>query len=226
MEKYMKEKNNILLKAVSVLLLVCTVGALLCSCGKGNKFLYQGEVFKDKKTDVVYRYALACYEPISTEEEVYGSTDTTSFYALSGKDPLKWLCEESGTIFYAEDVTLPYIDEMDISYADICAETTSTITRQKIVDGGDLEAIINGYVEADGIYYLGKTPESTFKIRFADTSLGIYYSLTFIRYADDYTVYGEDSSETNYGKDFLYNRFEDKFVPAPAELVKYVDELV
>ena len=221
----MKNRTTKALRIISLALLCCTFSMLLCSCAKGNKFSYQGVSFKDKKTHVTYNYAPACYEPIAQDEKIYGHWDNTRFYALEGKDPLSWLCEENGTVFYADGTELPTLGEMQISYIDLCVETNSTITRGKITSDEDISSIIEHYISAKSISYRGLTPEKTYKIRFADTELGIYYSLTYIRYTEDYVVLNDDSTESVYGKDFLYNRFEDKFIVAPEALVGYINEL-
>ncbi len=217
-------KTKKFFSAAGAVALLCAVSILISGCAKGNKFLDEGDTFKDKKTKVVYNYAPACYEPISPSEKIYGQTKDSDFYSLEGIDPLKWLCEEGGTVFYASDLTLPSISEMSISYIDICTSDTTTITRAKISNANDISEIISAYADTDGIYYLGHTPETTYKIRFADASIGVYYSLSFIRYSEDY-ISAVNGEEKNYGKDFLYNRFEGKFVPAPEALVNYINEL-
>ena len=203
----------------------CILLTLLCSCSKGNKFEADGAVYKDKKTDVSYEAAPACYEPISVGSEVYGESENVSFYEIEGQNPLNWICEEGGTVFYADGVELPSLDEMEISYINICVETNTTVTRTKVQSAEDISDIVSAYVSADSIYYRGNTPALTYKIRFADSSNGVFYSVVFVRYAEDYTVKETDGTEKNYGKDFLYNRFEDRFVQAPDALVKYINEL-
>lgn len=219
------KNNKTILRFLSIVALLCTVMTFVCSCAKGNKFVSEGADFKDKKTNVSYAYALSCYEPIEKGEEIYGQTKTVTFYEIKGQDPLKLICEENGTIFYAEGNALPTLDKMDISYAEICTENSSVSVKKKIESKEDISSVINGYTLSESIYYGAVVPEKTYKIRFADTSLGIYYSVVFVRYSEDYTLKQSDGSVVNYGKDFLYNRFEGKFSVAPEILVNYIDEL-
>lgn len=211
----MKNKNNAL-RALSLVALLCTVATLVCSCAKGNKFVSEGADFKDKKTKVSYAYAPACYEPIERGEEIYGQTKTVTFYEIKGQDPLKLICEENGTVFYAENNPLPTLDKMNISYIDICTETSSVSVKKKIEASEDISSVIENYTLAENLYYGATPPALTYKIRFADTTLGIYYSVVFIRYSENYL---------DCGKDFIYNRFEGKFSPAPETLVNYINEL-
>lgn len=213
------------IRAVGILCVACLLLTALCSCAKGNKFEADGGVYKDKKTDVSYEAAPACYEPMAMGEEIYGQSDSVTFYEIEGQNPLEWICEEGGTVFYSDTLELPSLEEMKISYINICVETNTTVTRGKVQSAEDISDIVSAYVSADSIYYRGDTPALTYKIRFADSSIGVFYSVVFVRYAEDYTLKAEDGTLLNYGKDFLYNRFEDKFVKAPEALVKYVNEL-
>ncbi|MBE6597445.1 MAG: hypothetical protein E7641_07225 [Ruminococcaceae bacterium] len=203
-------------KIIALTALICAAGILLCSCGKGNKFSFNKNGLVDKKTDVTYIDAPDCYSPIAVSEEVYGHLDDYRFYEIIGISPSRFVAEADGTVFYASNISLPDIDELQVSYMDICTETTTLKVNKTVEAGEDIKAIIGGYLSEENIYYPNLTPETMYEIRFADTSLGLYYTLTFIRYASDY---GEQ------GRDFLYNRSANRFVKAPDVLVRYIDEL-
>ncbi len=212
-------------KRLGALCVICLLIFSLVSCSKGNKFEADGGVYVDKKNKVSYEAAPACYEPMAMGEEIYGQSENVSFYEIEGQDPLEWICEAGGTVLYSDNITLPALDAMNISYINICVEASSTVTRGKVQNTEDISDIISGYVTSDSIYYRGDTPELTYKIRFADSERGIFYSVVFVRYSEDYTLKTEGGETQSYGRDFLYNRFEDKFVKAPDALVKYIDEL-
>ena len=211
----MKNKKAPSTRALAAVALICLASLLLCSCSKSNKFISSGADFVDKKTDVSYVYAPACYEPIE-KGELYGKTKTVTFYEIKGQDPLSLLCEENGTVFYAEGSSLPSLDKMNISYMEICTETSSISVKKTVESMSDVSDIIEGYVMGESLYYGAVVPTKTYKIRFADTSLGLYYSFVFVRYADEIS---------GRGHDFIYNRYEGKFTPAPAKLVEYVNGL-
>ena len=205
----MKNKSNKNIRLFGMIALLLVSSLLLSSCSK--KLVSSGADYKDKKTDVVYEYAPFCYEAIAVSEEEYAKSGNNVFYAIEGQDPLKWLCEASGTVFYSKDVKLPALDKMNISYIDICTETSSVIVRTTISDADDIKEIINSYLSEEPLTYSGDVASTVYKIRFADTSLGLYYSVSFLAYSD--------------GSAYLFNRSENRFVKAPAELLDYVNEL-
>ena len=220
----MKKTKN-MFRAVALALVVIMLATALSACAKGNKFVYDGDYFKDKKTDVKYIDAPSCYEPVSIGEKIYGHSEDAKFYQISDKDPLRWICEEGGTVFYAEGETLPALDEMNVLYAEICVDTNTEAVRRTIHDKEEISEAMAGYLEGESITYTGIPTKSIYKIKFADVSLGLFYTLTYIRYESEYTLIGDDGEEVGYGKDFLYNRFEGRFVKAPRVLIDYVNEI-
>ena len=205
----MKKVSLKTFRPLTLAALFCAIAIALCSCSA--RFVSEGPAYRDKKTDVLYEYAPFCYEAIEIGKDVYAEAEIDTFYEIVGKDPLSWLCESSGTVFYASGTTLPSLEQMNISYIDVCTESSTVTVKAKIEDSADILAIVSSYVSSDNLGYSGDIATSSYKIRFADTSLGLYYSVSFFRYSD--------------GGDYIYNRSEDKLVKAPAELVKYIDEL-
>ncbi len=203
-------------KILAAVALICAAATLLCSCGKGNKFSFEKNGIVDKKTDITYIDAPDCYSAIAVGEEVYGHTDDYLFYEILGVSPSKFLVESDGTVFHASNISLPDVDGMQIMYMDICTETTTLKVNKTIDSKDDINAVVNAYISDTDVYYPNLTPEIMYEIRFADTSMGLYYTLTFIRYASDYG---------DHGRDFLYNRSANRFVKAPDVLVRYIDEL-
>ena len=196
----------------------------LTSCAGGNKFEADGLGFVDKKTDVNYNFAPLCYEPMALEEKIYGTDGDLEFYKIVGQDPLKWLGEADGGVFYAEGITLPTLDKMTVSRVELCTDGNQTFVRDRITDSVDISELIAEYMAGESIYYPNNSPSLSYKLRFADDTIGVYYCVDFVRYAEDYvvTVSGE---EINYGTDFLYNRSEKKFIVAPETLSERVDAL-
>lgn len=205
----MTNNSNKKIRLLGIVALLLAASALLASCSK--KFVPDGPDYRDRKTKVTYEYAPFCYEAIEISEEEYAKSGYDVFYEIVGQDPLEWICESSGTVFYSKKITLPTLDKMNISYIDICAETSSVTVKATITDAGDISAIINAYVSEAPLTYSADVASTSYKIRFADTSLGLYYSVSFFAYSD--------------GSAYLYNRSEDRFVKAPAELVNYINEL-
>ena len=186
----MKNKSNKKIILFSLIALLLTTSLLLSSCSK--KLVPDGPDYKDRKTKVTYEYAPFCYEAIEIAEEEYAKSGYDVFYEIVGQDPLEWLCESSGTVFYSKKLTLPTLDKMNISYIDICTETSSVTVKTTITNADDIAAIINSYTSEVSLSYSADVADTSYKIRFADTSLGLYYSVSFFAYSD--------------GSAYLYNR--------------------
>lgn len=216
-----------MLRGLLALLLCAATLISFVGCSKGSGFAFDGSKLVDKKNKVSYEYAPLSYEPMAVSETPYGEGEDVSLYAIEGKDPLKWLTDGDGTVFHASTVKLPGLDEMNISYVEICTEGKESVkVEATVTDAADIAASVGSYSEAQSIYYSGEDFAKSYKIRFADTELGLYYSVLFIRYENDYVTFSADGTEVNHGRDFLFDRYDDKkFVPAPAELVKYIDGL-
>ncbi|MBO7249841.1 MAG: hypothetical protein J6V42_01035 [Clostridia bacterium] len=194
----------------------------LVSCAK-KKIVIDGSELKDKRTKVKYTYASLSYEPIARSEDVYGSTDKHNFYEIVGQDPLNLICEEDGTVFVSNKFTLPTPDQMSFAYLEICTETTALTVNKTLTDTALIKAIMTEHLYAPTINYMGLEASLTHKLRFADTSLGLFYTVQFLRYENDVIQLDENGVEVNYGKDFIYDRFEGRFTKAPAALVAAID---
>ena len=199
------------LSSVALLIALFT----LISCAKTNKLIGEGEVLRDKKTDVEYLCAPSSYEALAVGEEPYAKQGDLLFYPVVGQDPLKFLSEEFGALFYADSVTLPTPREMSLSYAEIRLEENLLTTLE---EGKTVEAIRDAYLDSDAIAYPNYTPVRNLQIRLADSELGICYVLTYLEYAENYV--GDDG--VIYGKAFLRNPYENRFVAAPEELIAAV----
>ncbi len=195
-------------RIIAALLCAVLVMGVLVSCSKGNKFVSDGGKYVDKKTNVSYIDAPACYEPIAMSEKLYGTLDEVKLYEIIGADPQKWLAETTGTVFYADGVTLPTLSQMTISRADILVDGTTSIP----VETEHTSALAAAYRDGESVLYTSPSKDiikRSVVVRFADESLGLYYRLTYIELTEDYVI-----DNINYGKRFLLNRFEDyRFVP-------------
>lgn len=212
-----KHAKRIFLAAISALLL-CTLAITLGACSKDEQLVSDGPAFKDKRTKVTYTYAPFSYEPIEIGEEVYGQSEYSKFYEIVGLDPLEFICEESGTVFYDEDITLPTPDKMTFDYLEICTEDETLTVDKTISDTNVIKFIMNDHLSAEKLTYSPVEASAVYKLRFADTSMGLYYSVELIRYADDLVENG-----TNFGRDFIYDRSMRRFTQAPAELIAMID---
>lgn len=198
---------------------------MLCSCAKTNKFIMNGSSFRDKKTDVTYLDAPSSIEAITVSDREYGKSGDILFYEIEGLDPLQYVCEQSGTVFYAEGLTIPTLSEMTLTFAQIRIEETTAKTIATLDTAEEANAIRDAYLNGDAISYPALTPKRNLRVRLCDESIGLCYSLVYVEYENDYITHAEDGTKINYGKCFLYNRFENRFVVAPALLSDRVAQI-
>ncbi len=221
----MIRKSRYITAAVALALCVC---AILCGCSKGNKFVMQDGMYVDQKTDIAYHDAPACYEPLAIGEERYGLLGEVELFEIVGADPTKWLSEATGTVFYADGVTLPRVDELNTAYMSLVYEKSleETIQIAKITDAAVIETVAKAYADGEAISkpsWSADMYDVNWRIRFADESIGICYVLAYFELDKDY-ITTVDGTEVNYGKRFVYNRFEDKMVALSDVLAPYVTE--
>ncbi len=201
--------NSTLKKALLVGLtaLLCAVSATACNdvnLQSGKNGLY------DKKNDISYSHASPVYEAISLLKE-YGKltvTDSESYalYTIPGMDPTEMLATEDFNIVYASDLDMPTLMEMMPTVLRVCSDS---IEIKRVEDAVVVAALANAYTEGEAIPYPGTTPLRSYKARFESVNYpGFYYTLTYVEYANDLVI-----EDQNYGRYFLYNAFDQRFVP-------------
>lgn len=206
---------------LAFLLILCMAG---CS-GKNKLKMNSDGNYVDKKTNVAYAIAPASYEPIVTESEAYGKIGDSDVYGIVGIDTSRLLCTGDGTVFYAEDTALPTLDGMKISYVSLVSSEELTLVN--IADADTLSALVNVYCTGNEIrkpLYSEDSLAVNWRLKFADEEWGLFYALNYIELKEDYTVSGSDGTTVNYGKAFIFNRFENKCVAVGDLLASYVAE--
>ncbi len=191
--------------------LLCAMSMTACkvTLQSGDNGLY------DKKNDISYCHASPVYEAISLIKE-YGKltvTDTESYtlYTIPGMDPTEMLATEDFNIVYASDIDMPTLMQMMPTILRVCTDSHEI---KRIEDAVVVSSLVNDYTEGESIPYPGTTPLRSYKVRFESVNYpGFYYTLTYVEYADDLKI--EDKS---YGKYFLYNAFDQQFVPVDDDI--------
>ena len=126
-------------------ILTVLLTALLLSCSASLVNLtYEDGLMQNKRLRLAYYPAPTNYEPVSVGEPYayYKKSDMT-LYEIKGLDPKEWLTQayagSATTIFYAKDISLPTLREMEPSKIIICMsdEITyglATVTEQELID--------------------------------------------------------------------------------------------
>lgn len=209
------------IRSTIAILVLCTI--FLTGCAKENKIEVVGvDLFKDKNTGVTYKVAPASYEAMAVTDELYASVGNAKLYKIDGADPEKWLSESTGSVFYAEDIELPSLAEMDVAYAEILLDGVTLATLDNEFTLAKISAI---FIEEESFSRpMVATYEINWRVRFADESLGLYYTLAYVEISEDYIVENSDGTTTNYGRKFLFDRHKDICVMAGDVFDSYVAE--
>ena len=193
-----------LLLGLSSLLVAFSLSSCKVTLQSGDNGLY------DKKNDISYSHASTVYEAIALVKE-YGEltvTDSESYklYTIPGMDPTEMLATEDCNIVYASDYEMPTLMEMMPTILRICTDSHEV---KRMEDAVVVASLVNDYTEGESIAYPGTTPLCSYKARFESVNYpGFFYTLTYVEYADELEIDGK-----SYGKYFLYNAFDQRFVP-------------
>ena len=199
-------KNRNMIRVLAAILCLCTL--LLCSCAK-NKFSVDDEgYFVDKTSGITYDIAPFCYEAISVSEEVFAKQEKREFFAITGVDTSKWICDSFGIVYFEKGKQMPTLEEMNISYVDITRDDEIV---EKVTDAEQIKALKELYKNGTSCAYPGNSglvPDVNIRLKFADVENGLYYVIAYFEYAQDFVYEGDNGKKTNFGKKFLFNRAE------------------
>ena len=193
-----------LLTGLAAILLLLSLASCKVNLQSGANGLY------DKQHDISYCHASPVYEAISLLKE-YGKltvTDTESYtlYTIPGMDPTEMLATEDFNIVYADTLDMPTLMEMAPTVLRVCNDSMEIKRMENAVT---VAALVTSYTEGESIAYPGITPLRSYKARFESVNYpGFYYTLTYVEYMNDLVV-----EDQNYGKYFLYNAYDQRFVP-------------
>ena len=201
-------KHSALMKALLWVLASLLLTLSLASCGvtlnSGENGLY------DERNDISYCHASPVYEAISLVKE-YGKLNVTGqesyvLHTIPGTSPSKMLATEDFNIVYASDIDMPTLLEMTPTILRICNDSLEI---KRFEDAVAIASLAYTYENGTSIDYPGLTPIRSYKARFESVLYpGFYYTLTYVEYDTDLELDGE-----NYGKYFLYNAYDKRFVP-------------
>ena len=207
--------------------LLAGLASLLCaasviSCAKGDVNLKSDEKhgLYNAKTKVSYSHAAPVYEATSLVKECGKLTVTDSesyaLYTIPGAKPEEMLATEDFNIVYASDMDMPTLQEMSPTILRLCNDSMEV---KRVEDSAMVAKLVKEYVEGTSVDYPGTTPQRSYKARFESLDYpGFYYTLTYLEYAHDLVL-----DEVNYGRYFLYNAYERRFVPMGKDIHDQLD---
>ena len=96
----------------------------------------------------------------------------------------------------------------------VCSPYGSEQMVYHMTDAEQIASIVSAFEGNEKIKYPAIHASRSYRIHFeSERYPGLYYTLTYLEYAEDYVV-----EDTNYGKYFLYNPFDQIFVPVGDEI--------
>lgn len=230
----MIDRKTIMIRILGLVLSAVAVLSVLSCSEKTPTLSSDGQGgYKDSKTDISYRGAPDCYEAKGyLKDKVIAENDGISFYALEGASSTEWLWSpDFQMLLYARELTLPTLETFKTSGIYVCVEEDLKMkTAYDETDSEKVDEILSAFLDGDEVpYNNGKTARYTFYLKlYSEEYSFLLYNLLYVQYSEDYIVYdvdenGEVVGETNYGKDFLYDRSSDRCVTMGDELQKYID---
>ena len=175
----------------------------------------------DSQNKITYSHASTVYEATALTKE-YGklalsSQESYVLYTIPGADPTQMLATEDFNIVYAAGYTMPTLLEMAPTVLHICVDSSETIREVHAIDDSvAIASLVQDVITGKNLSYPAASPLRTYKARFASTQYpGFYYTLTYVEYAEDVEIDGE-----NYGRYFLRSAFEGIFIPVGDEIHK------
>ena len=206
-------KKN-LIRTAALLMSVLMLTASLSSCRLHKvSFDAQNNRYIDTRTSISYTDAPGCYEPVAIGKEYakisYGRKATVTLHEVGNMDPAQWLCEEGKSVFYAEGVILPTLNEMAPEKVHLCIEEAITMVLTTVTDAADIAALIDAWQNGEEVTYTGLEPTVNLRVKFESEKYpGIYYSLIYLEYSD--------------GSKVLYDRYAARCVNVGDVLIEYV----
>ena len=204
----MKFIKIIAVLALSVVLLTsCNVGLVKIERDTSTPY------YTNSVTGTNYTYAPSCYEAVAVGNKYAkwrNPSTTVVFYDMEGADPELWMTEEGKTVFYAEQVKLPELDEMEISELLVCVEGTSTAALVSITKSEHIDQIIDVWQNGEEVEYSGLEPTRNYRAKFVSQKYPwMYFNLIYVEYSD--------------GSSYLYCRDLGKCVAAGDLIKGYLD---
>lgn len=205
---------------VGVASLLCA--ASLLSCSKGDVHLKSDDKhgLYNTKTKISYSHAAPVYEATKLVQECgkLEVTDSESYalYTIPGAKPEEMLATEDYNIVYANDLDMPTLQEMAPTILRVCNDSLEI---RRMEDAAVVARVVKAYAEGTSVDYPGTTPQRSYKARFESLDYpGFYYTLTYVEYSEDLVV-----NDVNYGRYFLYNAYDRRFVPAGEDIRAALD---
>ena len=213
----MKSVRSIWNRYAALLLAFVVLTVTLSGCGMTLQEASASRV-EDKSSGKTWIHASTCYKPVELGKKVgklkVTSKESYDLHEIEDMDAELWLATEEGHVLYTQETSLPSLSDMQPVGVRVCSSQGSGQMVYHMTDAEQIASIVSAFEENEKIKYPAIYTSRSYRIDFESESYpGLYYTLTYVEYAEDYVV-----EDTNYGKYFLYNPFDQIFVPIGDEI--------
>lgn len=184
--------------------LIAFSALLLLSCsGELVNFKYEDGQMQNKRLHLSYTPAPTNYEPVSVGEAYgyYAKSDMT-LYEIKGLDPHEWLTQayagSATTIFYASDITLPTLTELDPTKIYVCDGDSVTISVATIDDKAVIDKLIDLFENGEYAEWPLINAYKTYELKFysEENYPHIYYNLTYGEFEEGFFLYDRNTKRS------------------------------
>lgn len=183
-KKQKARKRNIIIIIAAVCLIAVIAIWAIASMPHYSTIEADGDRYIDRSTGIYYLAAPLNYEPVSYTRSPYGKLSGNYVYPITGKSTSEWLAEDYYGIlyvYYAEELTLPALDEFYPDRIQVCSDNSSAVVRlADIKDEDDVNSVIRCILNAPEASE-PTSSEAVYTLRISSSRYSwIYYNITYI----------------------------------------------
>lgn len=183
-KKQKARKRNIIIIIAAICLIAVIAIWVIASMPHYSTIEADGDRYIDRSTGIYYLAAPLNYEPVSYTRSPYGKLSGNYVYPITGKSTSEWLAEDYYGIlyvYYAEELTLPTLDEFYPDRIQVCSDNSSAVVRlADIKDEDDVDSVIRCILNAPEASE-PTSSEAVYTLRVSSSRYSwIYYNITYI----------------------------------------------
>ena len=176
---------------------------LLSSCGTLVNLKYEDGKMINKRLGLSYTPAPTNYEPVSVGEAYgyYEKSDMT-LYEIKGLDPKEWLTQayagSATTIFYADDITLPALSELNPNKIYVTEGDSVTVSIATVDDPEVIADLIDQFENGEYAEWPLAGAYQTYELKFysEENYPHIYYNLTYGEFDEGIFLYDRNTKHS------------------------------
>ncbi len=177
---------------------------LFSSCsGTLMTLKYEDGQMVNKRLKLAYTPAPTNYEPVSVGEEyAYYEKSDMILYEIAGLDPKEWLTQayagSATTIFYADSVTLPTLDELNPNKIFVTESESVTVGIATVNDQAVIDNVIDLFQNGEYAEWPLIGAYTTYELKFysEENYPHIYYNLTYGEFDEGIFLYDRNTKHS------------------------------